>query len=86
MCIKLKLAWLVVGDVELTKRQYLHPSAAAFTHGTIIPTPTTTTATEAKNTTINYTATTITAATTTAATEAKGLKPKTLGNIETIFN
>ena len=32
--VKLKLTELVVRDVELTKRKYLHPNATGFTHTT----------------------------------------------------
>ena len=32
--MKLKLAGLVLGDVELNKRQYLHPSAVASSRTT----------------------------------------------------
>ena len=52
-CLKLKPTGLVLGDVELTKRQYLHPNTVASTHITAI-----TTATNSKATTINSTATT----------------------------
>ena len=34
--VNLKLAGLVVRDVELTKRKYLYPNATASTHSTII--------------------------------------------------
>ena len=58
--MKLKLTGLVVEDVELTKRKYLHPNATASTHTTptIITTSTTTKTTKAKITTIKSTATT----------------------------
>ena len=50
-CVKLKLTGLVVRDVELTKRKYLHPNATASTHTTatvtIITSSITTTATKA---------------------------------------
>ena len=83
--MKLKLTTLVVGDVELTKRQYLH-------HNTNASTPTTTatitiTATKAKTTTINCTptATTIFTGATTTTNKPKGIKEKILGNIGTVF-
>jgi hypothetical protein len=52
-CVKLKLTTLVVGDVELTKRQYLHHNTNASTPTTsanFTITATTTTATKAKTT------------------------------------
>ena len=52
-----------MGDVELTKRQYLHPNATASTH--------TTTTTKATATNINSTATTPF-----GTTQAKGIKDK----------
>ena len=77
--MKLKLTTLVVGDVELTKRQYLH-------HNTNASTPTTT-ATKAKTTTINCTptATTIFTGATTTTNKPKGIKAKILGNIVTVL-
>ena len=66
--MKLKLTTLIVGDVELTKRQCLHNNTTASTPSTtitatIIIVATTTTATKDKATGINSapTATTITA-------------------------
>ena len=59
----MKVTKPVVGDVEQTKRQYLHPNATASTHAT------TTTTTKATATTINSTATT-----TFATTQAKGIR------------
>ena len=75
--MKLKLAGLVSGYAELTKRPYLHHNATASA-------PTTTTAIKSKATIINSTATTInTGATNTAA---KVIKEKNLGNTETELN
>ena len=82
--MKLKLTTLVVGDVELTKRQYLHHNTNASTPTT---TATTTTATKAKTTTINCTptATTIFTGATTTTNKPKGIKAKILGNIVTVL-
>ena len=60
----MKVAKLIVDDVEQTKRQYLHPNATASTH-------TSTTTIKATATTINSAATT-----TFATTQAKGIKDK----------
>ena len=79
--MKLKLTTLVVEDLELTKKQYLH-------HNTTASTPTTTTtATKAKTPTINSapTATTLTTGATTT-NKLKGIKAKISGNIVTILN
>ena len=35
-CVKLKLTGLVVGDTEVTKRKYLHPTDFASTHTTTV--------------------------------------------------
>ena len=91
--MKLKLTGLVVGDVELTKRQYLHHSTTASTArttSTIIITPATTTATKAKttsiNSSINSAATNIITGAVTTATKAKGIKVETMGNTEILLN
>ena len=90
---KLKLTNLVVGDVELTRRQYLHHNTTASTPKTTTTTTTitatTTTAIKANTTAIDSTATTITA--TTVATGAivqvkKNLQAKNLDNIESVLN
>ena len=56
--VKLKLTRLVVRDVELTKRKYLHYNATTSTHttttATIVTTSIATTATKAWATIINY--------------------------------
>ena len=92
--VKLKLTTLVVGDLELTKRQYLHHNTTASTPTTTttitantIITATTTTATKAKTTTINSTptATTITTGATNTTNKPKGIKAKILGNIVTVL-
>jgi hypothetical protein len=71
---------LVVRDVELTKRKYLHPNATASTHTTtavtIIITSVTTTATKAEGTTFNSTATT--------AIKMKNITAKNVGFIESV--
>ena len=80
--MKLKLTGLIVGDVELTKRKYLHPNTTASPHtATIFTTSNAATATEAKATTVNSTATS-----TTSATKTKGIQPKIFGYIETVWN
>ena len=87
--MKLKLARLVVGDVELAKRQYLHTMATLSIHSLLLlflllllllllllPA---TTPPKAKDTifkSASTTATTITAETTTTASKAKGFKEK----------
>ena len=43
MCLNLKLTGLVVGDIELTKRQYLHPNTKASTRTTTTNTTSSTT-------------------------------------------
>jgi len=68
--VKLKLTGFVVGGVELTKRQYLHPYTAS-----------TSTSSKAKAITTNSTATTIT-----TATKDKGIKVKILGYLATVLN
>ena len=87
--VKLKLTRLVVGDVELTKRQYLHHSitTSSPTIATIIMTTTTTIATTAKTTTINSATTAMTKTTSAATTsnKPKGNKAKLLGNIKTVL-
>ena len=78
-CVKLKYTELVVGDVDLTKRQYLYPNATA---STITAITIAATATKAKATTSS---TTIITNTDTTATKAKGIKTIKLGNIETVL-
>ena len=77
------------GDVELTKRQYLHhsttdstPRTTTTTTATIVVTATTTTTTKAKTTTINSspTATTITTCAAATTNKSKGIKVIILGN------
>ena len=72
--MRYKLTGLVVGEVELTKRQYLHRIATAPTHtattATIIATSKATTATKNEATTINSTASATT-------TKTKNIKAKT---------
>jgi len=60
--VKLKLIGLVVRDVELAKRRYLHRNATASTHTIATLTIITTTASRAYATTVNFTATTTTTA------------------------
>jgi hypothetical protein len=82
--VKIKLTTLVVGDVELTKRQYLHHRTNASTPKAtaIITITTTTTATKAKTTTFNciLTAPTIFTGATNTTNKPKGIKAKILGN------
>ena len=77
--MKLKLTWLVLGDVELTERQYLH-------HDTTGSTPKATTAAAIIITDIAIIAITITTGTAATATRANGIKGKNLGNVETVLN
>ena len=67
--MKLKFTWLVAEDVDMTKKQYLHLFAIAYTHtttaGTII---TAFTAARSKAIAINSTGTTTNTTTITAGT------------------
>ena len=80
--MKLKLTELILGDSELSKKQYLHPYPSASIHTTVIAT-TLTTATEVVATTIysidtTTTATSITTVTTTTTAKAKGIEAKNI--------
>ena len=71
LCVKLKLAELIVGDIELAKRRFLYTNATTSIHST-------STAAKAKASTINSTTTTtatsftITTCATSAVAKAKG--------------
>ena len=85
--MKLKPTMHLVGDVELTKMQYLHHNTTASTltsttTATIIIIATTATKT---TTTINSTATAITTGAINTTNKYKGIKAKILGNIVTIL-
>ena len=78
-CVKLKLTGVVVRDVVLTKRKYLHPNATAFTHTiAIITTSITTTSTKAYATSNNSTATSV--------IKTEDIKAKNFGYTETVWN
>ena len=81
----MKLTRLVVGDVELTKRQYWYHNATASTPRTTSTANIIISATKAKTTTINCAATTMTTGATAIAAKAKGIKAKILGNIEIVL-
>ena len=88
LCVKFKFTVLVMGDVDLNKRQCLHPNAMAFTHTTttattaaIITTASDITVTKAKATTINFTDTPtsaiiMTTGATTTVTKTKSIMTK----------
>ena len=91
-CVKLKLTIIVVGDVELTKRKYLHHNTSASTPTStttaiIIITATTATATKAETPNINSTqnATIITTDAATTTDKPKDIKANILGNIVTVL-
>ena len=79
----ISLTGLVMGNIELTKRNYLRPiitASAHATNATITITSITTIAVRAKATTINSNANT-----TTASTKTKHIKVKNLGYIKNVW-
>ena len=82
---KLKLKEIVVGNLEVTKRQYLQPTTTCSATTAAISAATATFATK-KATTTSSTANTITIGTSTTDAKAKGIKAKISDNFETVLN